>query len=58
MGLYPKIPHEVGLTALREALDKLYSQIKCILTEDLLKMAQFVLKNNFFEFNSKIKQQV
>ena len=27
---------------------------KKIPTEDLLKMAQFVLKNNYFEFNSKV----
>ena len=31
---------------------------KSIATEDLLQMAKFVLKNNFFEFKSKIKQQV
>ena len=56
VGLYPSIPHEAGLRALREALDK--QDKKCIPTEDLVKMAEFVLKNNFFEFNSKIKQQV
>ena len=56
VGLYPSIPHEVGLRALREALEK--QDKKCIPTEDLVKMAEFVLKNNFFEFNSKIKQQV
>ena len=56
VGLYPSIPHEAGLRALREALDK--QDKKCIPTEDLIKMAEFVLKNNFFEFNSKIKQQV
>ena len=31
---------------------------KSIATEDLLQMAKFVLKNNFFEFDSKIKQQI
>ena len=56
MGLYPSIPHEAGLRALREVLDK--QDEKCIPTEDLDKMAEFVLKNNYFEFNSKIKQQV
>ena len=56
VGLYPSIPHEAGLRALREALDK--QDKKCIPTEDLVKMAEFALKNNFFEFNSKIKQQV
>ena len=56
VGLYPSIPHEAGMRALREALDK--QEIKCIPTEDLVKMAEFVLKSNYFEFNSKIKQQV
>ena len=51
VGLYPSIPHEAGLRALREALDK--KDKKCIPTEDLVKMAEFMLKNNFFEFNSK-----
>ena len=50
------MPHEAGLRALREALDK--QDKTCIPTEDLVKMAEFVLKNNFFELNSKIKQQV
>ena len=56
VGLHPSIPHEAGLRALREALDK--QGIKCIPTEDLVKMAEFVLMSNYFEFNSKIKQQV
>ena len=54
--LSPSISHETGLRALREALDK--QDKKCIPTGDLVKMAELVLKNNFFEFNSKIKQQV
>ena len=56
VGLYPSIPHEAGLRALKEAIDKQHK--KCIPTEDLVKMSEFVLKNNLFEFNSKIKQQV
>ena len=56
VGLYPSMPHEAGLRALREASDK--QDKKSIPTEDLIKTAEFVLKNNFFEFNSKIKQQV
>ena len=31
---------------------------KKVSTEDLVKIAKFVLKNNFFEFNSKVKQQI
>ena len=40
VGLYPSILHEAGLRALREALDK--QDKKCIPTEDLVKMAEFV----------------
>ena len=56
VGLYPSIPHEVGLRALRNALDK--RDEKTISTEELLQMAEFVLKNNYFEFGNKIKQQI
>ena len=45
VGLYPGIPHEAGLSTLREALDK--RTRKEIPTENLIKMAEFVLKNNF-----------
>ena len=53
VGLYPSIPHEVGLRALREALNK--RDEETISTEELLKMAEFVLKKNYFEFSNKIK---
>ena len=57
VGLYPSIPHSVGLRrALKEALDK--REQKKISTEDLLQMAEFVSRNNFFEFNNQIKQQI
>ena len=56
VGLYPSIPHNVGLRALKEALDK--REQKKIPTEDLVQMADSVLKNNFFEFNNQIKQQI
>ena len=55
VGLYPNIPHQVGLKALMEALEK--RDIKKIPTEDLVKMTEFVLNNNIFEFNSKADQQ-
>ena len=42
VGLYPSITHEVGLRALREALNK--RDDKTIPTEKLLKMPDFVLK--------------
>ena len=41
---------------MREVLDK--REQKKIPTEELVQMAEFVLKNNFFEFNGQIKQQI
>ena len=31
---------------------------KSITTKDLIKMARFVLQNNYFEFNGIVKQQI
>ena len=56
VSLYLSIPHTAGLTALRDTWDK--REVKKIPTEDLVKMAEFVLKNNHFEFNGSIKQQL
>ena len=54
--LYPSISHELGLKAWEEALEKRDSiQIS---TSDLVKMAKFVLQNNYFEFNGETKQQI
>ena len=56
VGLYLSISHELGLKALEEALEKRESiQIS---TVDLVKMAKFVLQNNYFEFNGETKQQI
>ena len=43
-----------------EALRKQYDKFlhKKVPTEDIINMADFVLKNNFFEFNSKFFQQI
>ena len=54
--LYPSLPHEVGLSAMGEALEK--RDKKTIPMEKLLKMAEFVLKNNYFEFGNKIKKEI
>ena len=54
--LYPNIPHEASLSALREALDK--RTRKEIPTENLIKMIEFVLKNNSFEFDTNVYQQI
>ena len=56
VALCPSIPHEAGLKALKNALDN--REYKSISTEDLIKMARFVLKNNYFEFNGIVKQQI
>ena len=56
VGLYPSIPHTEGLEVLRKQYNKFLH--KKIRTEDIIKMADFVLKNNFFEFNSKFFQQI
>ena len=44
MGIYPSIPHETGLRALREALDK--QEKISITTEDLVEIAEFCKKRN------------
>ena len=53
VGLYPSIPHEAGLQALKEVLE--CTKDKKISTNDLVKMAAFVLKNNYSEFNGEVK---
>ena len=56
VGLYPSIPHELRLKALEEAQEK--RECKQISIFDLVKMAKFVLQNNYFEFNGETKQQI
>ena len=56
VGLYPNIPHKAGLKSLKEALDR--RREKKTSTEDLVRMAEFVLKNNYFEFERSVYQQV
>ena len=56
VGLYPNIPHEACLKSLKEALDR--RREKKISTENLVKIAVFVLKNNYFEFDRSVYQQV
>ena len=56
VGLYPSIPHEAGLKALRKVFDR--KEQHTILTSELIRIADFVLKNNYLEFNGQIKQQI
>ena len=56
VGLYPSVPHEDGLKYLFEKLEE--RDVKKVSSEDLVEMAKFVLENNYFEFNSKVYQQI
>ena len=56
VGLYPSIPHEAGLQALKKVLER--RKDKKISTNDLVKMAAFALKNNYFEFNGEVTHQI
>ena len=49
VGPYLSIQHELGLKTLEEAVEKRESNQ--ISTDDLVKLAKFVLQNNYFEFN-------
>ena len=53
--LYPSISYEAGLEALRKRLNERDSPK--VPTENIVQMAGFVLKNNFFEFNGDVKVQ-
>ena len=54
VGLYPSIAHTAGFKALKHALKK-WKQ-KHNPTEKLTNMTEFMLKNNFLEFNGSVKQ--
>ena len=55
MGLYPSVPHEAGLRALREVFDK--REQHTIPTSELIRMADFVLSNNYFELTDKLSNK-
>ena len=56
VGLYPSMLHQNGLEALRQALNK--RKTHQVTTSKLIKMAEFVLKNNYFQFSDKAYQQI
>ena len=56
LGLCSSIHHELCLKALDEALEK--RETIQISTSHLVKMAKFVLQNNYFELNGETKQQI
>ena len=51
VGLYPHIPYDEGLTAVRSALNN--SCDSEIPTNDIVDLVELVLKNNKFEFDGK-----
>ena len=55
VGLYPNIPHDQGLSALRKRLD--LRQEKNVTTSTLAELVQVVLKNNIFTFQEKTLKQ-
>ena len=56
VGLYPSIPDNAGLQALKNALDCRHN--KKVPTDMLVKIAEFVLTNNYFEFGLKVFHQI
>ena len=56
VGYILQFPTILDLKALKNILDKRKNENKS--TADLIKMTEFVLKNNYFEFNGKVKQQI
>ena len=55
LDFYPNILHGTSLKALRKRLNE--RETSRVPTEKFIKMADFVLKNNFFEFNREVKKQ-
>ena len=56
VGLYPNIPHEDGLVAMRETLDE--REGKTVSTYTLIELAECVLKNNIFEHSTSFYKQL
>ena len=50
-GLYPNISHHLSMQSLRKRLNE--TSICKVATEEIISIAEFVLKNNYFEFNKK-----
>ena len=56
VGLYPNIPHEDGLVAMRKALDA--REDKTVSADSLIELGECVLKNNIFEYNTSFYKQL
>ena len=55
VGLYPNIPHDEGLSALRKRLNE--RDKKDLSTDTLVELAELVLKNNIFNLNEETLKQ-
>ena len=55
VGLYPNIPHDEGIAAVKKALER--RDDKSISSESLLELTELVLKNNIFEHNGEFFKQ-
>ena len=55
VGLYPNIPHDDRLYALKKKLNE--RDEKDVSTDTLVELAELVLKNNIFNFNEKTLRQ-
>ena len=54
-GLYPSIPHKAGIETLRRRLNE---RETCeIPPDDMVQMAEFVLKNNFLSSMGRLKDK-
>ena len=56
VGPYSSVPHEAALEELREALDK--KKTNKVSTGKRVKMTEFVLRNNYFQFPGKVYRQL
>ena len=55
VGLYPNIPHEEGLSALRKRLET--RKEKYVSTDTIIDLAEVVFRNNIFTFEKKTLEQ-
>ena len=56
VGLYPEIPHNLGLQPLTKSLNE--TGICKVPIEKIISITEIVLKNSYFEFNEKVFQHI
>ena len=56
VGLYPNISHDLGLQSLRKRLNE--TGICKVPTDEIILLAGFGLKSNYFEFHEKVCKQI